>query len=102
MNETKLAKQSLLLKENNGSFLYLLKRSFLNYLLFILVIFLSWVLLSMYCPSNYQNIRFFVSGMVIGAILRDLGWFRRIKITWPFTLKVTDWDKVKKLSETAN
>lgn len=32
-------------------------------------------------------------------IIRDIGWVRRIKATWPFSVKVTDWDKVQAIAE---
>jgi len=39
-----------------------------------------------------------VLGMVLGTVLRDLGWVRGTRRTWPFTLKVTDWDLVEELA----
>ena len=38
-------------------------------------------------------------GLFVGAILRDLGWLRRIKRQWPFTRKVIDWRKVEAYAE---
>jgi hypothetical protein len=39
------------------------------------------------------------SGMFTGAILRDIGWMRRIRKTWPFSKKVTDWAKVEAIAQ---
>ena len=37
-----------------------------------------------------------VLGLVFGVCLRDLSWLIGIQRTWPFSAKVTDWDKVQK------
>ena len=39
------------------------------------------------------------SGVFIGALLRDSGYLRRMKRNWPFSVKVTDWDKVRAIAE---
>lgn len=39
-------------------------------------------------------------GLVLGSTLRDVGWVRAGKKSWPFTEKVTDWEKVRELAET--
>jgi len=38
------------------------------------------------------------AGMLLGAVLRDVGWFRRIKMNWPFTEKIIDWQKVEEIA----
>ena len=40
-----------------------------------------------------------VFGIAAGAFLRDIDWVTGIKRTWPFSVKVTDWEKVQRLSE---
>lgn len=40
-----------------------------------------------------------VLGIVIGALLRDAGWVRSIRRTWPFTVAVTDWEKVRRIAD---
>jgi hypothetical protein len=37
-------------------------------------------------------------GMLLGSVLRDVAWVFAIKKSWPFRLKVTDWDKVQSLA----
>ena len=39
-----------------------------------------------------------VLGLVFGVCLRDLSWLIGIQRTWPFSAKVTDWDKVQKIA----
>jgi len=39
-----------------------------------------------------------LAGMYIGTFLRDFGWFRGIKRSWPFSEKITDWDKVEAIA----
>jgi hypothetical protein len=38
-------------------------------------------------------------GLVVGACLRDLSWLIGIQRTWPFSVKVTDWEKVQKIAD---
>lgn len=38
-------------------------------------------------------------GIVFGVLLRDVGWVMGVNRTWPFVMKVTDWDAVKRLSD---
>jgi hypothetical protein len=37
-------------------------------------------------------------GLSLGTFLRDLGWVRASGRTWPFTMKVVDWDFVEELA----
>lgn len=39
------------------------------------------------------------AGLLIGATIRDCIWLLFIKRNWPFSEKVTDWDKVKAIAE---
>jgi hypothetical protein len=38
-------------------------------------------------------------GMFMGMLLRDLGWFLRLKMQWPFTEAIIDWSKVEAIAE---
>ncbi|MDP5211133.1 hypothetical protein [Microbulbifer sp. 2205BS26-8] len=38
-------------------------------------------------------------GMLVGVTMQDFGWLRVIEKTWPFTVKITDWEKVKRIAE---
>ena len=40
-----------------------------------------------------------VLGLVAGCVLRDIAWAKTIGRTWPFSVKVTDWDKVQRLAD---
>ena len=37
-------------------------------------------------------------GMLFGAILRDIGYLRKMKIVWPVLEKIIDWGKVQSLT----
>jgi hypothetical protein len=41
---------------------------------------------------------FFYLGLFSGMFIRDLGWLRSIQRGWPFTERVTDWQKVRDLA----
>jgi hypothetical protein len=38
-------------------------------------------------------------GLFLGVLLRDLGWARATAATWPFSERVTEWDKVRRIAE---
>ena len=38
-------------------------------------------------------------GIVFGSLLRDVGWVRSMKRSWPFTLEIVDWNRVQKLAD---
>jgi hypothetical protein len=40
----------------------------------------------------------FVLGMIVGAIFRDVGTFRRMVRNWPVEAEVLDWRRVEELS----
>ena len=40
-----------------------------------------------------------VIGSLFGVLLRDVSWVIGVNRTWPFVMKVTDWDAVRKLSD---
>ena len=42
---------------------------------------------------------FAAAGVIVGVFLRDLSWLIGIQRTWPFSIKIIDWDKVQKLSD---
>lgn len=38
-----------------------------------------------------------IGGLTAGALLRDVGWFRRQIIGWPMTCAIIDWQRVEQL-----
>jgi hypothetical protein len=42
---------------------------------------------------------FLVAGMAAGVFLRDVSWLTGVQRSWPFSIKVTDWDKVQKIAD---
>jgi len=91
-----LAKRMLEMHDRGYSFALFFRRSAKNYLL-VLSCFgsglIAFGLLQLWIPFNL------ILGLSAGCLLRDIGWFRAISKTWPFSLKVTDWDKVRRLAE---
>jgi hypothetical protein len=39
------------------------------------------------------------AGVIVGVFLRDVSWLTGIQRSWPFSVKVTDWDKVQKIAD---
>jgi hypothetical protein len=42
---------------------------------------------------------FVVGGIAAGVFLRDVSWLTGVQRSWPFSVKVTDWDKVQKIAD---
>ncbi len=48
---------------------------------------------------DLPNVALILTGMLIGAMLREFAWLRAGGKVWPFREKITDWDKVRELAE---
>lgn len=65
-------------------------------------ILLGLILLSGFAAAEIDadiaNPALWVFGLFSGALLRDIGWLRRIRGQWPFTEKIIDWRKVETIA----
>jgi hypothetical protein len=95
MNDKEYAKQLLIYKENGFSTKTVFEKSRRRYLLLsfaVVTFFIIGVLLKDY-------ISFLGAGLFLGMLLRDGSWIKATAKSWPFTEKVIDWEKVKKIAE---
>ena len=98
-NEQLLASRLLAQREQGISIRYLLRSAWRYYaLLFGLIGLLLLTIVNLREPT-LRHVLIWGAGMLSGAMLRDVAWFRRIRRQWPFTEKITDWAKVKALAE---
>jgi len=74
----------------------LLRRNAKRYLLLFAIMILG---LAVFANLKFWVVFYVFLGMLLGVVLRDLGWFRVIGRTWPFSEKVTDWGKVQELAD---
>ena len=96
MNEKNKAKRLLEHKEYGFSYKLAYKGMRNRYVLYIS----SIVILFYFTTKTKDNAFLFVLiGLFIGTFLRDYSWLKAMKISWPFTEKITDWDKVKKIAK---
>ena len=91
-----LAKRMLETRERGFSFAHLLRRNAKRYLLLFAVILLA---VAVFANLKLWALCYVFFGLLLGALLRDIGWFRVIGSTWPFSEKVTDWEKVQGLAD---
>ena len=100
MNQEKqFARLMLAQREKGCSVASLVRRSAWRFLLLLLLAAgMLGVCLTTGNPAK-QLLFLWGSGMFTGAILRDIGWMRRIRKTWPFSKKVTDWAKVEAIAK---
>lgn len=99
--EQKLAQHMLAHREKGFSVGYVIRRSAWHYLILLA---LTTVMLAATVTTEDRLLQLFFMwgfGMFAGAILRDVGWIRRIKKNWPFSQKVTDWPKVEAIAQGA-
>lgn len=85
-------------RDKGYSIVYVIRRSLWRYsILIALVLFFSVGCLHTHDPQA-KGFCLWAIGMFLGALCRDIGWFRRIKRSWPFTQKITDWKKVEEIA----
>ncbi len=97
MKDTIFASYLLHHKEQGYSIMYVIRKSAIRYLIlfFALVFFILLYHARYIVFSGFV----FIIGLVIGAIARDVGWFRQSRRLWPFYDKVIDWSKVRQIAE---
>jgi hypothetical protein len=96
INDQILARRMLETRNRGYSFALFLRRNTTRYLIFFSCLGLALVGIAW---LRFWTLFYITLGLLAGAVLRDIGWFRAIGKTWPFSLKVTDWDKVQKLAD---
>jgi hypothetical protein len=96
--EQQLAKH-FLAQRDGYSIAYVLRKSAWRFMLNLCV--LVFVIIGFYTvdSSILKGVLLFSIGMLIGALLRDIVWIRRVKRQWPFTRKIIDWRKVEAYAE---
>lgn len=97
--EQELARHFLKHRDTGYSIAYVLRRSKVRYGIHIAV--LVGFLLVFHTTDDLwlKGFSLWAVGMYLGAVLCDFGWLRRVKKSWPFTLKITDWEKVEAIAE---
>ena len=91
-----LARRMLETRDRGYSFALFFRRSAKRYLLLFSYFGLALIafgVLQLWLPF------YLMLGMLAGCLFRDIGWVRAVGKTWPFSLKVTDWDKVQRLAD---
>jgi hypothetical protein len=91
-----LARRMIETRDCGYSFALFFRRSRKYYLL--LCVYFGLLLVA--CALvQFWMIFFAALGMLAGSLLRDMGWVRSLRKTWPFSVKVTDWEKVTRIAE---
>ncbi len=75
-------------------FLY---RNRIAYLLHGLLL-IAVLLLGNWAGGLFMQMAILMSGMLLGSLLRDVGWFLRIRQGWPLTVRITDWQRVRAIA----
>lgn len=94
-SDQKLAQRLLEARDRGYSYRFFLRQSAWKYL-FMIVYFGSCLAFLAYV--QYWSFFSLIAGLVGGSLLRDYSWVRAITRTYPFNMKVTDWNEVKRLA----
>ena len=95
MNEQILAQLFLEHRKHGYSIRLVLRRMKRRYILSVtLCVVMSFIA----CSLSLYWFAYIILGIYMGGFLRDIGWLRAIKKTWPFTEKITDWNKVEAIA----
>jgi len=97
--EQEIARHFLKQRDAGYSIAYMLRRSKVRYGLHIAVLAGFLMVFNTTDDLWFKGFSLWCVGMFLGALCRDLGWLYRIKKAWPFTQKVTDWQKVVEIAE---
>ena len=89
-----VCEQYIHLRENEYSILHSIKISMKMYLLLIVCMIIIWSITGL-----NDTIKVCMTSFLIGAVIRDVGWFRQIKALWPLTKELIDWEKVEELKK---
>jgi ABC-type long-subunit fatty acid transport system fused permease/ATPase subunit len=81
-------------REETPTLFNLFRGNLWRYLLMVAFAILAMLLI----PSLANGaVVYGVLGLVVGAILRDVGYFRQFRQVWPATAAVLDWERVEAL-----
>ena len=97
--EQELARHFLVHRDNGYSIGYILRRARRRYGLHLAVLFAFMITFHSTNDLWVKGFSLWAVGMFLGALCRDVGWLRRIKKTWPFTQRITDWQAVEAIAE---
>lgn len=91
-----LARRLLETRERGYGFALFYRRSWKAYLVILgyFGIVLPWMAM-----EGWWELFCGLTGVLCGMLLRDIGWVRAIRKNWPFSDKVTDWEKVRRMAE---
>jgi hypothetical protein len=94
--EKRLAEQMLHNRRHGYSVMYILGKSAIRYAI-LLAMWLIFLFLNR-AGLLLGGGLIFVTGMIMGAILRDVRWVRQSKQIWPMYARVIDWTKVEEIA----
>lgn len=95
-HEYLLARRLLETRERGYGFALFYRRSWKAYLVILgyFGIVLPWMAM-----EDWWKLFCGLTVVLCGMLLRDIGWVRAIRKNWPFSDKVTDWEKVRRMAE---
>jgi len=94
-----MARHMLVHRGKGYSVLYVLRRSGWRYALLVGMLLLSVLVFKSTEDWTAKGFALWAGGMFLGALCRDIGWLWRIRRAWPFTQKITDWQRVERIAE---
>ena len=96
LSDKTLAERMLQAREQGGyRFLPFVRMNAKGYV--VLVVYFG-ALLAFFAFTAMWPVFGVIAGVVAGVFLRDVSWLIGIQRNWPFSAKVTDWEKVQKIA----
>ncbi len=98
LTDQQIARHLLVHREKGYSIAYILRRTKWRYALHlgVILLFLAGFFASKDCWG--KGFCLWMMGMFFGALCRDAGWLLRIKRTWPFSERITNWPLVEEIA----
>ena len=95
--ERRLAAQILHLKEHGYTVPYIIRRLAIQYAILFALLVLCITL--NHKGLLLESTLMFMTGLIVGAVARDVGWLRQSKRLWPLYAKIIDWGKLKEIAD---
>ena len=99
-NEKKLATQLLKIKESGypSPWIALFGKKKIHFIRYLAVGFLVYILVTAWNDIFMRSIFLCFLGFLLGGITKEIVFMNKIKDSWPFTVKVTNWNIVANLA----
>lgn len=94
-SDSEYARYLLELRESECSFRFHFRRLVRANLIIVVIVAIA---IAIYVSVQIWEGVYLMLGVLLGKVMRDVGWIFAMQRAWPFNLNVTDWERVRSLA----